>query len=83
MKIAELTITFERLILKTEIKREIDETKKSIKENLKQPFQWSDFVAVHKDKLEQSYLEGYLNGLRMALCYLEELAVSGNDEVSE
>jgi hypothetical protein len=70
MKIAELTITFERLMLKTEIKREIDETKKMMRGK-----KWDD--------VQHMYLDGYLNGLRMALCYLEELAVSGNDEVSE
>jgi hypothetical protein len=70
MKIAELTITFERLMLKTEIKREIDETKKMMRGK-----KWDD--------VQHMYLNGYLNGLQMALCYLEELAVSGNDEVSE
>jgi hypothetical protein len=31
------------------------------------------------DESQQLYLDGYLNGLRMALCMLEEL---GGDEVS-
>jgi hypothetical protein len=81
VKMAEITITFDKLTLKTEIKREIIETKKTIKENLKKPFQWSDLVAVHKDKLEDHYLEGYLSGLRMAMCMLEEMD-DGKNEVS-
>jgi hypothetical protein len=69
MKIAELTITFDRLMLKTEIKREIDETKKMMRGS-----KW--------DELQHMYLDGYLNGLRIALCFLEEMK-RGNDEVSE
>jgi hypothetical protein len=70
MKIAELTITFDRLMLKTEIKREIDETKKMMRGQ-----KWDD--------VQHMYLDGYLNGLRIALCFLEEMKRSGNDEVSE
>jgi hypothetical protein len=70
MKIAELTITFDRLMLKTEIKREIEETKKMMRGS-----KW--------DELQHMYLDGYLNGLRIALCFLEEMKRSGNDEVSE
>jgi hypothetical protein len=56
-------------MLKTEIKREIEETKKMMRGS-----KW--------DELQHMYLDGYLNGLRIALCFLEEMK-RGNDEVSE
>jgi hypothetical protein len=61
MKIAELTITFNRLMMKTEIKREIAETKKMMQ-------------LPGLDEFQYMYMDGYVNGLRMAMCMLEEMS---------
>ena len=66
IKKAKFHITFEKLILKHEIRQEIASTKKLMRN---QTF----------DESQQLYLDGYLNGLRMAFCMLDEL---GGDEVS-
>jgi hypothetical protein len=66
IKKAKFHITFDKLVLKSEIKQEIASTKKLMKNQM-------------FDESQQLYLDGYLNGLRMALCMLEEL---GGDEVS-
>jgi hypothetical protein len=68
MKIAEMTVTFQKFDLKANIKHEIAESKKMGKQK-------------GLDELAQMYLEGYINGLRMAMCMLEEMD-DGKNEVS-
>lgn len=68
MKIAEVTVTFQKFDLKTNIKHEIAETKKMMRTK-------------GLDELQHMYMDGYINGLRMAMCMLEELD-DGKNEVS-
>jgi hypothetical protein len=68
MKIAEMTVTFQKFDLKSSIKHEIAESKKMVKQK-------------GLDELAQMYLDGYINGLRMAMCMLEEMD-DGKNEVS-
>lgn len=68
MKIAELTITFEKLVVKSQLREEILETKRLLKHT-------------DLDKNQTTWMDGYINGLRMALCVIDELE-TGGDEVT-
>ena len=69
MKIAELTIQFDRVTLKNQLKNEITETKKLMKRTT-------------MTDIQHTWMEGYINGIRIAMCLLEELD-NGPSEVSE
>lgn len=73
MKIAELTITFDKDTIRNHLRAEIAEAKKHLQVEKKKPFNWSECVLVHGSRIDNSYTEGYLNGLRLAIALLDEL----------
>lgn len=73
MKIAELTITFDKDTMRNQLRAEIAEAKKHLRAEKKKPFNWSECVLVHGSRIQNSYVEGYLKGMRMAIAMLDEL----------
>lgn len=72
-KIADITLRFEKDEMRRQLRAEIHEAKKHLQAEKKKPFNWADVVMVHRSRIENSYTEGYLNGMRLAIALLDEL----------